>query len=564
MASAATITSISRRHPSRLPSTRIRASRGSSGSAAIDRPVGVSRGRSPVAGVQRAQLGENGDAVGDLPAVGRIEEREHRDVAQVERRHLQDHRGQRGAGDLRVGEFRAGQEVVLRVQPDADPVGDPPAAPGALAGGGLRDRFDRQPLHLAARRVPGDPRRSRIDDVADTRHGQGGLGDVGGQHDPPAGVRREDLVLVGGGEPAVQRQHLGDAPPRGQVPAQNLCGVGDLTFAGEEDQDVPIPGRHQLVGRVADRLRLVDGLLPGPRGRRAAVHPARLGLLRRLVRIGLIVQTVWPITDLDRVGAAGHLDDGRVTEMPGEPPRVDGGRRDDQLQVGPAGQQLLEIAEQEVDVQAPLVGLVDDDRVVGPEHPVPDDLVQQDPVGHQLDQRVRAGVIAEPDGVADGAAHRGAGLLGDPLGQRPGRDPPWLGVPDRAAHPAADLQADLRQLGGFPGAGLAGHDDHLVRARWPRRGRRPDRTPAVPAGTSACGTAASRRAILASAVRTCRSISASTRSRLASSEMRRTLRSRPRRRRSSTAVTSASRAARSAAAGAGVSRHLAVQDRCAP
>ena len=34
---------------------------------------------------------------------------------------------------------------------------------------------------------------------------------------------------------------------------------------------------------------------------------------------------------------------------------------------------------------------------------------------------------------------------------------------DHAAHAAADLQADLRQLGRFPGAGLAGDDDNLVR-----------------------------------------------------------------------------------------------------
>jgi hypothetical protein len=32
-------------------------------------------------------------------------------------------------------------------------------------------------------------------------------------------------------------------------------------------------------------------------------------------------------------------------------------------------------------------------------------------------------------------------------------------VPDHPVHPAAELQADLRQLGGLPGAGLAG-DDH--------------------------------------------------------------------------------------------------------
>jgi hypothetical protein len=44
---------------------------------------------------------------------------------------------------------------------------------------------------------------------------------------------------------------------------------------------------------------------------------------------------------------------------------VDGRRGDDDLQVGPARQQLLEIAEQKVDVQAALVRLVDDDRVVG-------------------------------------------------------------------------------------------------------------------------------------------------------------------------------------------------------
>ena len=57
--------------------------------------------------VERAQLLQQRDAVAHLAAVGRIQEREVLDVAEVDRRHLQDHRGQRRAQDLRVGEARA-------------------------------------------------------------------------------------------------------------------------------------------------------------------------------------------------------------------------------------------------------------------------------------------------------------------------------------------------------------------------------------------------------------------------------------------------------------------------
>ena len=57
--------------------------------------------------------------------------------------------------------------------------------------------------------------------------------------------------------------------------AQHLCGVGDLAFTGQEHQDVAVTGAHQLVGGVADRLRLVDRLLPGPAlGAGAAVAAA--------------------------------------------------------------------------------------------------------------------------------------------------------------------------------------------------------------------------------------------------------------------------------------------------
>jgi len=148
--------------------------------------------------------------------------------------------------------------------------------------------------------------------------------------------------------------------------------------------------------------------------------------------------------------------------MMAEALRVDRGRGDDDLEVGPAGQQPLQVAKDEVDVQAALVSLVDDESVVAQQLPVPLHLGQQDPVRHDLDQRAVAGFVGEPDLVADRRADLGAELVGDPLGHGAGRDPPRLGMPDLASDAPAQLQADLRQLRGFPRAGLARDDDHLV------------------------------------------------------------------------------------------------------
>jgi hypothetical protein len=58
-----------------------------------------------------------------------------------------------------------------------------------------------------------------------------------------------------------------------------------------------------------------------------------------------------PVPDLHRVAAAGNLDHRGTIEVPGEPLGVDGRRRDDDLEVGPARQQLLEVTQHEVDVQ---------------------------------------------------------------------------------------------------------------------------------------------------------------------------------------------------------------------
>jgi hypothetical protein len=69
--------------------------------------------------------------------------------------------GQRGAQDLGVGEARPAGEVLLVVEADADAVGHPAAAAGALVGGGLADRLHQQLFHLAAETVALDARGAR-------------------------------------------------------------------------------------------------------------------------------------------------------------------------------------------------------------------------------------------------------------------------------------------------------------------------------------------------------------------------------------------------------------------
>ncbi len=141
---------------------------------------------------------------------------------------------------------------------------------------------------------------------------------------------------------------------------------------------------------------------------------------------------------------------------------VDRGRGDDDLEVRAAGQQLLEVAEDEVDVQAALVRFVDDERVVAEQLPVALQLGEQDAVGHHLDQRAVAGRVGEAHLVADRGTQLGAEFAGDPLRDGARRDPPRLGVPDLPGDPPAELEADLGELGGLPGARLTGDDHHLV------------------------------------------------------------------------------------------------------
>ena len=192
-------------------------------------------------------------------------------------------------------------EVLLGVEPDRDARLDPAAAAGALVGRGLADRLDRQPLHLGARGVALDPRDAGVDDVPDAGHGQRGLGDVGGEHDAaPAAWWLEDPVLLGGREPGVERHDLEPAAAGRRVSprARRRCRGSPARRAGR-------PGRR--------RAPRPDSSLTA--STIASVWSRTTGLAL-LVVLGELDERA--VADLDRVGAAGDLDDRR---------RPRGGRR---------------------------------------------------------------------------------------------------------------------------------------------------------------------------------------------------------------------------------------------
>ena len=149
--------------------------------------------------VDGPQLGQLLPAVGDGARIGWFEKWKRLDAAQPQRQHAQDHARKRGAADLRIGVGRARGEIAFGIQPVAGARRDAPAAPLALVGAGLADRFDVQAIELLPRTVALDPRQPRVHHVMDARHGERGLGHVGGQHDPSLRARVEDAILVARG-----------------------------------------------------------------------------------------------------------------------------------------------------------------------------------------------------------------------------------------------------------------------------------------------------------------------------------------------------------------------------
>ncbi|QKK06685.1 MAG: hypothetical protein HND58_12015 [Planctomycetota bacterium] len=395
-------------------------------------PRGV---RSPSGG-ECAELDERLVGVADAAGGGAVEEGEGAGVAEAEGLHAEDDAGEGAAEDLRVGELGALSVVVLGVEADADAVRDAAAPAGALVGGGLGDRLDVEALHAGAGVVPVDSGEACVHDVVDAGDGHGSLGDVGREDDAAAFVGLEGAELVFGGEAGVEGEDLGFADDRIAGGSEGFGGLADLAFAREEDEHVA----GAVVGEFGDGVGdlLAGVLIAGVVGGRVAV------------------------ADLDGEGAAGDFDDGGVVEVLGEAFGVDGGGGDDEAELGPVGEHAGEAAEEEVDVEAAFVGLVDDDGVVAAELAVGLQLGEQDAVGHDLDVGRGVGGVVESDLEADLAAEGGAEFVGEAGGDGAGGDAAGLGVADHATDAPAGLQTEERELGALAAAGLAADDGDLV------------------------------------------------------------------------------------------------------
>ena len=122
----------------------------------------------------------------------------------------------------------------------------------------------------------------------------------------------------------------------------------------------------------------------------------------------------------------------------------------------------MQAAEQEIDVQRPLMRLIDDHRVVAAQERIAADLGEQQAVGDDADQGVRGAAVVEAHRVADRPAEGDVELIGDSLRHGARRDPSRLGVGDRPEHTTPELQTELGQLRRLARAGLPGDDDDLV------------------------------------------------------------------------------------------------------
>ena len=220
---------------------------------------------------------------------------------------------------------------------------------------------------------------------------------------------------------------------------QRLSGIANFTLTGQKDQNISRPFAVQLVAGIDDGI----------------VEIALFFLLGffRLHRT---------VTHLDREQAAGNLDHRRFVKVHREALGINGRRGDDQLEIRTLWQNLLEVAEQEIDVQAALMRFIENQRVVLAKPRVTLRFGEQDAVGHQLDVRLRRSTVSKANLVAHHAAQFAIQLLRDAGSSGACSNAARLRVANEAGGAAPELQANFRNLRRLARPGFAANNHHLM------------------------------------------------------------------------------------------------------
>ncbi len=196
--------------------------------------------------------------------------------------------------------------------------------------------------------------------------------------------------------------------------AQQIGRFANLALAAEEHQDVtPLWQRQNLFYRIQHLQRQIPVFLGGT------------------------------VFNVHGIGAAGYLNNRCIIEVLRETLYIDGRRGDNHFQVGALGENIFQIAEQEVDIQAPFMGLVDNQGIVAVQQSVILNIGEQNTVSHQFNQRVIADLLTETNLITDRFAKWLLQLLSDTVGYRPGRNATRLGVADHAGDAATELKTNF-------------------------------------------------------------------------------------------------------------------------
>src|SRR5690625_3472002 len=122
----------------------------------------------------------------------------------------------------------------------------------------------------------------------------------------------------------------------------------------------------------------------------------------------------------------------------------------------------MEDAQLQINIQSPLVSLIDDNGIVFAQERITLGFSQQDTVGHQLDGGIVPAFVIKTDLITNPAPQGCLQLIGNTLSDRGRRHPAGLSMTDGLVPTATQLQAYFGNLCCFPRACLATDYHHLM------------------------------------------------------------------------------------------------------